>query len=67
MFVNLPNFYAYYQYLHGNVLYANFPVAKFIGGAWLRYSPNTRLIGFFLWFTGKLIDYFYNPLGWSTD
>lgn len=58
MFVNLPNFYAYYQYLHGNVLYANFPVAKFIGGAWLRYSPNTRLIGFFCGLLGSLLTIF---------
>lgn len=58
MFVNLPNFYAYYQYLQGNVLYANFPVAKFIGGAWLRYSPNTRLIGFFCGLLGSLLTIF---------
>lgn len=58
IFVNLPNFYAYYQYLHGNVLYANFPAAKFIANAWLRYSPNTRLVGFFCGILGSLLTIF---------
>lgn len=51
MFVNIPNFVAYYQYLHGNTAYSDFPVQKFLDGAWLRYSPNTRLTG---WFSGVL-------------
>lgn len=58
IFVNLPNFYAYYQYLQGNAFYANFPAAKFIANAWLRYSPNTRLVGFFCGILGSLLTIF---------
>lgn len=55
MFVNIPNFYAYYQFVHGNKIFSNFPANTFVTGAWLRYSPNTRLIGFFCGLLGSLI------------
>lgn len=54
IFLNIPNFYAYYQFLHGNELYSNFPVNDFVSGAWVRYSGNTRLIGFFIGVLGSL-------------
>lgn len=55
VFLNIPNFYAYYQYLHGNVAYADFPVKVFVHGAWLRYSPTTRLLGWFCGLLGSLL------------
>jgi fucose 4-O-acetylase-like acetyltransferase len=55
VFLNIPNFYAYYQFLHGNPVYADFPMKIFIHGAWLRYSPNTRLLGWFCGLLGSLI------------
>lgn len=55
VFLNIPNFYAYYQFLHGNPAYADFPMKIFIHGAWLRYSPNTRLLGWFCGLLGSLI------------
>lgn len=47
-FINIPNFYVYYKILHGSKAYANFNMAAFRTSAWIRYSPNTRLVGFFL-------------------
>lgn len=55
LFLNIPNFYCYYQYLSGNIAYADFPVDIFIKGAWLRYSPNTRLLGWFCGLLGSLL------------
>lgn len=55
VFLNIPNFYAYYQFLHGNPVYADFPMKIFIHGAWLRYSSNTRLLGWFCGLLGSLI------------
>lgn len=55
MFLNVPNFYAYYQYLHQNTAYMDFPANQFIHGAWVRYSPNTRLIGYFCGLVGSLV------------
>lgn len=55
MFVNIPNFFAYYQYLHGNKAYMDFPVQDFINSAWVRYSPSTRLIGWICGVLGSLL------------
>ncbi len=54
LFVNIPNFYAYFQYQKGNPDYVDFPEAAFISSAWLRYNPNSRLIGFFCGLLGSL-------------
>lgn len=54
MFLNIPNFYAYYQFLCGNSTYVDFPVNYFLNQAWLRYSPNTRLLGYFCGIIGSL-------------
>lgn len=55
LFANLPNFYAYSQYMKGNPAFADFPINKFINGAWVRYSPDSRLIGFFCGVIGSFI------------
>ena len=55
LFCNIPNFYAYFQYQTGNPLYADFPVELFVDNAWVRYSMNTRLIGFFCGLIGSLL------------
>lgn len=54
-FLNIPNFYVYFSILHGSTLYPDFDVAFFQGTAWLRYSPNTRLIGYFCGLFGSLL------------
>ncbi len=58
IFLNLPNFYAYYQYIKKTPNYLNFPVSAFKAGAWVRYSPDTRLIGFFCGLLGSLLVVF---------
>lgn len=55
LFVNLPNFYAYAQFNRGNPSFADFPVDRFISGAWVRYSADTRLVGFFCGVAGSLM------------
>ena len=45
----------YRQILNGSQKYNDFPVNDFLGGAWVRYSPNTRLIGFFCGIIGSLL------------
>lgn len=54
LFLNIPNFYAYFQALGGNETFADFPVERFINSAWVRYSGNTRMIGFFCGVLGSL-------------
>ena len=39
----------------GAALYSDFNMTEFINGAWVRYSSNTRLIGFFLGVIGSLL------------
>lgn len=46
LFVNIPNFYVYLKILQGSTLYSDFNLNAFINNAWVRYSPDTRLIGF---------------------
>lgn len=55
IFVNIPNLYIYRQILNGSNKYNDFPANDFLGGAWVRYSPNTRLIGFFCGIVGSLL------------
>lgn len=55
LFVNIPNFYVYFQSLKGNPTYADFPLTQFLDGAWVRYSPDSRLIGFFCGLIGSLM------------
>lgn len=55
LFVNLPNFYAYFQCIQGNPAFADFPVNSFLSSAWVRYSPDSRLIGFFCGVIGSLL------------
>ena len=39
----------------GSQKYNDFPVNDFFTGAWVRYSPNTRLIGFFCGVVGSML------------
>ena len=55
LFLNIPNFYVYFKVLNGSNSYNDFNMNKFINGAWLRYSANTRLVGFFLGVIGSLM------------
>lgn len=55
LFVNIPNFYVYFQILNGSIKYADFDINRFINGAWVRYSPNSRLVGFFCGLLGSLL------------
>ena len=55
IFVNIPNLYIYRQILNGSQKYNDFPVNDFLTGAWVRYSPNTRLIGFFCGVVGSML------------
>lgn len=55
IFVNIPNLYIYRQILNGSNKYNDFPANDFLGGAWVRYSPNTRLLGFFCGIVGSLL------------
>lgn len=55
LFLNIPNFYVYLKIKNGSNLYSDFNMTKFINGAWVRYSSNTRLIGFFLGVIGSLL------------
>lgn len=55
LFLNIPNFYVYLKIKNGSNLYSDFNMTKFINGAWVRYSSNTRLIGFFLGVIGNLL------------
>lgn len=53
-FVNIPNIYCYLKHVADESLYADFPVERFLSGAWLRYSTNSRLAGFFFGLAGSL-------------
>jgi fucose 4-O-acetylase-like acetyltransferase len=55
IFINVPNFYAYYQFLSGNTAFSDFPIEAFRANAWVRYSSNTRLLGFFSGLFGSLL------------
>lgn len=55
LFLNIPNFYVYSQIQHGSTLYADFNVRGFVNSAWIRYSSNTKLIGFFCGLIGSLL------------
>ena len=55
LFLNIPNFYVYLKIKNGSNLYSDFNMTQFINGAWVRYSSNTRLIGFFLGVIGSLL------------
>lgn len=54
-FLNIPNFYVYFKVLHGSTLYQDFHADAFRTSAGLRYSPNTRLVGFFCGLLGSLL------------
>ena len=55
VFINIPNFYAYYQRLSGNVRFSDFNTEEFIHNAGIRFSNNTRLVGFFCGLIGSLL------------
>ena len=55
LFVNIPNFYVYHAIVHGSSKYNDFPVDQFVNNTWVRYSPNTKLAGFFCGVIGSLI------------
>lgn len=55
LFVNIPNFYAYYQALSGNAYFADFDIERFRHTAGFRYSSEARLVGFFCGLIGSLI------------
>lgn len=55
LFANIPNFYAYFQALGGNAKYADFSIDTFRSSAWLRYTSDFRLMGFFCAVTGSLL------------
>ena len=54
IFINIPNFYVYYQILRGSDAFPDFDVELFRCSPWVRYSPNTRLVGFFCGVIGSL-------------
>lgn len=55
LFVNIPNFIVYFQILRGSTAFSDFPAKDFVAGAWVRYSPSTRLAGFFCGLLGSLL------------
>ena len=55
LFVNIPNFIVYFQILRGSTAFSDFPAKDFVAGAWFRYSPSTRLAGFFCGLLGSLL------------
>lgn len=55
LFANIPNFYVYIKIQQGSTLYSDFNIKGFINSAWIRYSPNTKLIGFFCALIGSLL------------
>lgn len=55
IFVNIPNFVVYLQIRGGGTAFGDFPVQKFIAGAWVRYSPASRLAGFVCGLLGSLL------------
>ena len=55
LFINIPNFFVYCSIRNGSLLYNDFNIQAFRSGAWVRYSPNTRLIGFFTGVCGSLL------------
>lgn len=55
VFVNIPNFIVYFQILRGSTEFSDFPAQDFVAGAWVRYSPSTRLAGFFCGLPGSLL------------
>lgn len=59
LFVNIPNLYIYYMTCRGDTRFSDFPIDNFMYSTWIRYSPNSRLIGFFLGLGGSLIVAYY--------
>ncbi len=55
LLVNIPNFFIYCMALHGTQRYSDFPIDAFIDSAWVRYSGNSRLLGFFCGLFGSLL------------
>lgn len=55
LLINIPDLYVFYKVTHGSEKYADFPVQSYINNVWTRYSPNTRLIGFFCGLIGSLL------------
>lgn len=55
LFVNVPNFITYYCVTHGIIKHSEFPVDAFRDGAWVRFTSNSRLIGFFCGIFGSLL------------
>lgn len=55
LFVNIPNLFIYRAITHGATKYSDFPVKSFVTSTWIRYSPNSRLIGFFCGLVGSLL------------
>lgn len=47
LFINIPNFFVYFRKLGGNERYPDFDMELFRSSPWVRYSSNTRLVGFF--------------------
>ncbi len=47
LFINIPNFFVYFRKLGGSERYPDFDMELFRNSPWVRYSPNTRLAGFF--------------------
>lgn len=54
-FLNIPNFYVFFKVKSGSTSYADFDVSLFQSSAWYRYSPNTKLVGFFFGFAGSIL------------
>lgn len=55
-FANIPNFYAYFQYLHGNLAFADFPAEAFQQNIWNGYGHYaTSLSGFFCGLFGSIL------------
>ena len=59
LFVNVPNYYIYYAIRYGSQKYNDFPINEYINSIWVRYSPNSKLVGFFCGLIGSiLVAYF---------
>lgn len=54
-FINIPNFFIFWQIKSGSNLFSDFDVSLFQISVWTRYSPTSKLIGFFLSLIGSLI------------
>ncbi len=55
IFINIPYFYVYMQILNGSTFYTDFDIEKFMNSAWVRYSQNAGLFGFFFGLIGSLL------------